>query len=177
MALLDTAPRLAHNEHDLYVATNPMDTDDALQDRIAKIDQEIEDLKAATDKKISALSERRKPLLEKRRTRDRATDAHCLALYASTALMFMKTGDKDAHAFTKRVLQHLRKTDRHRKKLRNWPRLEEAFTGYQSAGEAQQGGASGSLADPTGSQDLDADAELSHEQPTGSSPQRTPDTV
>lgn len=132
--------------------------DDRLTDAIDKIDREIEALRAATKERIAALKEQRKPLVTKRRVRDRAADAHCLALYASTALMLMKAGDVGAHELTKRVLQHLRQTDRHRRSLRNWPRLEEAFAGYRSASDARKVDASAAQSEPTADQDRNAHA-------------------
>lgn len=113
-----------------------MPTHDRLHERIEKIDQEIANLKSSIAKRIAELEEKRKPLVDKRRSRDRAADAHCLSLYASTALALVQAGDVDAHELSKRILRRLRETPRHKEALRHWPRLERAFAGFRSARNA-----------------------------------------
>lgn len=148
-------------------------TDERLLDRIAKIDQEIADLNAATARKLAELQEKRKPLTQRKKSRDQTNDAHNLALYASTALALVRTGDIEAHEFTKRVLRELRKTPRHRESIRLWPRLENAFSSYQTSRTEQTNGAAASSRESSAIREPDT----SRDEPSERNPPQPPDVT
>ena len=163
-----------YNYHIVYcIETCVMGTtDERLRDRIAKIEQEIAALNAATARKLAELQKKRKPLVKRKRSRDRANDTHCLALYASTALALVGAGDAEAHEFTKKVLRELRKTQRHRESLRLWPRLEKAFSGYQTATGRQTG-----VPTPSGDSNDNQESNTSRDEPSERNAPQPPDVT
>ena len=154
-----------------------MATRENLGEQIAKIDQEIAATRAATAKRLAELKAKRKPLAQKKRSHDRAADAHCLVLLASSVLASMEAGDVGAHVVTKRALRKLRETQRHTTSLRDWPRLERAFSGFHAVREALGDETSTLSTESISNGDSDASPDLSREQPAVRTPQQSSESV